>query len=387
MKTEAGFDYSSAIDPALQGADLSSGAGTPVSQYQQVRIDSADQAAADRSQQSKGGTHSLFSPLSPLPRPEGYRQLEEDTATHKSFPAKKMKVSELIALGGAIPPTPSSPPSASTLSEITKLYNELYVRGLTLFFESKWYEFKETQTGNPDSAPILHNRQLVALFTSFITNISDIKSTNPADMVYSSHLETCVVWSLASLPSSEPQDTPTRPPNEAPAEDDLIETRNRVHVFETLLSGGTLSSNPLSPSTVACISAGRRSELEFWYQLAQYLLSTHASRSPADVSARENSLGLMRSLLDGRENRDVLYSIAVLREYTAQWDATLNEQTRPSHLDESDPRSKLVVATRFIRDESAFSGGTTNVVRRFADLAYWAFVRPGVNVNTSGRIA
>ena len=89
----------------------------------------------------------------------------------------------------------------------------------------------------------------------------------------------------------------------------------------------------------------------------------------------------MRSLLDGRENRDVLYSIAVLREYTAHWDASYSEQSVPSHLEESDCRSKLAVATRFIRDESTSTGGTTNVVRRFADLAYRAFVRPGVNVN------
>ncbi len=85
--------------------------------------------------------------------------------------------------------------------------------------------------------------------------------------------------------------------------------------------------------------------------------------------------------MDGRENRDVLYSIAVLREYTAHWDASDSEQSVPSHLEESDCRSKLAVATRFIRDESTSTGGTTNVVRRFADLAYRAFVRPGVNVN------
>jgi hypothetical protein len=89
----------------------------------------------------------------------------------------------------------------------------------------------------------------------------------------------------------------------------------------------------------------------------------------------------MRSLLDGRENRDVLYSIAVLREYTAYWDAGSNEQSVPSRLEESDLRSKLAVATRFIRDESTTAGGTTNVVRRFAELAYRAFVQPGVNVN------
>jgi hypothetical protein len=87
----------------------------------------------------------------------------------------------------------------------------------------------------------------------------------------------------------------------------------------------------------------------------------------------------MRAVLDGRENRDVLYSIAILREYTMQFDAALAEHNAPTHLNEMDPRSKLAVATRFMQDEAAKSG-TTNVVRRFADLAYRAFVRPGGNV-------
>ncbi|KAK3352833.1 hypothetical protein B0T25DRAFT_455700 [Lasiosphaeria hispida] len=355
VKTESGFDYSAAIDPALQGADLSSGAGTPASQYQQLKLEGTDQGAGFPS-------------------------------AYKSFPAKKMKVDELIALGGAAPPTPSSPPSAHDVDESARLYHEVYARGLTLFFETKWYEPKSGQTGAPNPILVLRNNpQSTAVFTSFLHNIVDIRSTDPADLVYSSHLETCVVWALASLPfSCALQDMAQRPTDFLPTEDDTLEARNRVYVFETLVSGKTLPSNPLSMPTTNNISTARKHELEFWYHLAQYLLEAHSSLSPSDTAVRENYLGLMRSLLNGRENRDVLYSIAVLREYTAHWDAALNEQTVPSHLEESDPRSKLAVATRFIRDESASTGGTTNVVRRFADIAYRAFVRPGINVNTKG---
>ncbi|KAK0719479.1 hypothetical protein B0H67DRAFT_509797, partial [Lasiosphaeris hirsuta] len=349
VKTESGFDYSAAIDPALQGADLSSGAGTPASQYQQIKLEGADQGAGVRNQPK----------------------------------AKKMKVDELIALGGAAPPTPSSPPSAYDTDESARLYHEVYARGLTLFFETKWYEPKSGQTGASNPVLVLRNNpQSTAVFTSFLHNIVDIKSTDSADLVYSSHLETCVVWALTTLPfSCALQDMTQRPTDFLPTEDDTLEARNRVYVFETLVSGETLRSNPLSMPTTSNISTARKHELEFWYHLAQYLLEAHSSLSPSDGAMRENYLGLMRSLLDGRENRDVLYSIAVLREYTAHWDAAVNEQTVPSHLEESEPRSKLAVATRFIRDESASAGGTTNVVRRFADIAYRAFVRPGVNVN------
>lgn len=169
-------------------------------------------------------------------------------------------------------------------------------------------------------------------------------------------------------------------PHLAPAPDDPWEARGRLQVFEALVSGETLTMNPLTPPNPNDADIRRRNELEFWYNLAKYLLREHSSPSPADVSVRECCLQSMRALLGGLENRDVLYSIAVLREYTRHWDACWNEQTVPSHLDESDARSKLAVATRFIRDESLSTRGTTNVVRRFTDLAYRAFVRPGVNV-------
>ncbi|GAB1318581.1 Negative acting factor [Madurella fahalii] len=351
VKSEPGFDYSTAIDPALQGPDAPSAAGTrPPPQYQQNNAAaSADQATADANQ----------------------------------LRAKKMKVDELIALGGVSPPVAtSSPPPSEILDEITKLYYEVYVPGLTLFFETQWYDFAKNRAMTAYPAAMIHNdKALVSLFASFLQTISAIKSTDPVDMVHSGHLESYVIWSLARLPLSATSTQPQSFPESVPAEDDLREARGRLHVFETLLSGETLACNPLSPPPATNINPLRKSELEFWYHLAKYLLLAHASAEPAHVSARENCLSVMRSLLDGRENRDVLYSIAVLREYTAHWDAAWNEQNVPSHLEESDSRSKLAVATRFIRDESTSTGGTTNVVRRFADLAFRAFVRPGVNVS------
>lgn len=295
-----------------------------------------------------------------------------------------MKLDELIALGGAAPPPPSSPPAADIVDEITRLYHEIYVPGLTLFFETQWYNFaKSPATATNPAAVLLDNQPLVSLFASFVQSIAQVKSTDPRDMAHSGHLETCLVWSLARLPFSASLPQRQQEPECAPAEDDPWEARGRLQVVEALISGETLADNPLSPPPSSTADPLRRSELEFWYHLARYLLQGHASASSADVSVREHCLSVMRSLLAGRENRDVLYSIAVLREYTAHWDALWNEQTVPSHLDESDPRSRLAVATRFIRDESVSTGGMTNVVRRFAGLAYRAFIQPGVNVDRS----
>ncbi|KAK4244880.1 hypothetical protein C7999DRAFT_43510 [Corynascus novoguineensis] len=351
IKTEPSYDYSTAIDPALQGADTAGSVGT----------------RAPRSQQSNVAANAGHA-----------------IGDSNDLRAKKMKVDELVALGGAPPRPPNAPASPEMLSEITSLYYEVYSPGLTMFFETRWYDFKNRATTANPTAIIHNNPALVSLFASFIQSISKVKSTDPADLAPSDVLESSVVWSLARLPLSMSLAQRPQCSDSAPAEDDPWEACGRLQVFETLLTGETLTANPLSPPPPSGnIHPLRRNELEFWYQLAKYILRDHSSGSPADFSTREHCLAAMRDLLDGRENRDVLYSIAVLREYTAHWDAFSIEQNVPSHLEESDPRSKLAVATRFIRDESSTAGGTTNVVRRFAEVAYRAFVRPAPNVDRS----
>jgi hypothetical protein len=299
--------------------------------------------------------------------------------THTIHPAKKMKVDELIALGGSAPELSSAPPPSETLDEMTRLYYEVYAPGLAHFFESRWYSFAN-KVDAANSTTLLHgNQALVSVFASFIQTISKIKSTDPADMVSSGHLESSVIWSLARLPLSAALAQRQLHPGTAPAEDDGWEARGRFQVFQALLEGENLMSNPLTPPHAASIDPVRRNEFEFWFQLGNFLLQATSSSGHDDIRARERCLHSMRSLLDSRENRDVIYSIAVLREFTRHWDAIHNEQNVPQRLEESDPRSRLAVATRFIRDESTATG-TTNVIRRFSELAYRAYVRPGVNV-------
>jgi hypothetical protein len=85
----------------------------------------------------------------------------------------------------------------------------------------------------------------------------------------------------------------------------------------------------------------------------------------------------MRSLLDGRENRDVLYSIAVIREMTPKY-ACMDPNTMPQYLNETDPRCRFVVASKFITNEAQADGGSTNVIRRFSRIAVHAHINPGV---------
>lgn len=207
-----------------------------------------------------------------------------------------MKVDELLALGDTPPQASTAPPSPEMLTEITKLYNEVYSPGLSLFFETRWYDFAKprTMTTNPAAAMLHNNQSLVSLFTSFIQTISKIESTNSEDMISSGHLESSVIWALACLPLSIPFTQCQQHPQFAPAEDDLEEARGRLQVFEALLSGETLAVNPLSPPPTGNIHPLQRNELQFWYQLATYLLQENASALPASVSRREGCLAVMR---------------------------------------------------------------------------------------------
>ena len=151
--------------------------------------------------------------------------------------------------------------------------------------------------------------------------------------------------------------------------------------------GTLVRTNDTSAVTnLADAPATRRGELDFWHHLDGDVVQAHTSAATAGQEARQRCLDRMRSLLDGRENRDVLYSIAVLREYAPTCDAALDGQSQARQAPyEGDARGKLAIATRYIRDQSALMGGTTNVARRLCDVAYQAYIRPGYNIDTASR--
>ena len=292
---------------------------------------------------------------------------------------KKMKVDELVALGGPAPPASQSLPSKEVVDEIIKVYYQIYVPGLTAFFETSWFNFRPD--GHNPISILSHNTALMNLLASFLAAAaSPVKVADAARMAAPGIMESRVVWNLTSLAYTVP--AATNPATDEPlAADNAAEARNRVSVFDTLLSGAYLINNP-------CIPPPRRGdvhrirEAEFWYYLAEYLRIGEPQPHATGASQRQRDAALtrIRNLLDGRENRDVLYSIAVLRELAPRYPAGY-ENSLPQHLDEGDPRNRLAVAAQFIRDEARTPGGTTNVVRRFAELAAKAFVSPGVNVS------
>ncbi|KAK8149654.1 hypothetical protein G3M48_006082 [Beauveria asiatica] len=291
-------------------------------------------------------------------------------------PRPKMKIHQIIDSLGPTPTPPQVPASEETFSEITKVYHEMYATALAAFFETTWYYFAENGIMSfPKHPPLLEQ------MASFLKVLEAVKANDHTQMAYSGILETRIVWELACTAFQTPERSNAAMRVNLPPEGDSAEARSRLQVVDTLLCGDYLPNNPLSPP-VADSDAQRTRQFDFWYNLADFIRHRDHPESPQAQQAREEVLGRMRRLLDGRENRDVLYSIAVVRHLSPRFGPNYGTSL-PQHHDETDPKSRLAVASKFIMDEAQVTGGTTNVVRRISDIACRAFVNPGVNIARS----
>ncbi|KAI1154035.1 hypothetical protein F4825DRAFT_223780 [Nemania diffusa] len=319
----------------------------------------------------RGGGPS-FVPLHPTSSHTTQSPYMERTPAYSGISVRKMKVQELVAIGNAVPPSVDAPLSQEKLLEVQDLYEQVYAPGLEKFFETDWY------LKPYGSNALASNPRVQEVLAAFLESLSSTTTNDVAGMAYSANLEFRVVWELATLVYST--EYKVNLGHGLPATDDGNEARNRAAVFETLLSGEFLDHNPLRAplETADATLYHRNRELRFWHSLAEFLLIR--DQSTLDMTPRRDMiLAQLRELLDGRENRDVLYSLTIIRAFTHNFPPDF-ESTLPPHLDEGDPKSKLAVARKFIQDEARVTGGTTNVVRRFSELGVRAFIAPAYNI-------
>jgi len=283
--------------------------------------------------------------------------------------ARKMRVDELINIEGLAPPALDGMLTAEQVNECRELYEQVYAPGLESFFEAKWYIMA------PGYDALASDASVNEVMIGFLNTVRNLDPHDTNGMQYSASLEFRVVWDLARLVTRV--ETNAHPGADLPAIDDAHEIKNRVNILEVLLSGEYLEHNPLRmpPSDG---DYHRIREYRFWYFLAEFL-RIKKPETPNMTAQKTHALSMLRELLDGRENRDVLYSLVVIRDLAPKFPPDF-ENNLPPHLDESDPKSKLAVARKFIQDESQVAGGTTNVVRRIAELGVRAFILPGGNI-------
>ncbi|TAQ88480.1 hypothetical protein B7494_g3189 [Chlorociboria aeruginascens] len=354
------FDYTSAIDPALEAA-APPNATTQFTQPGMPNFrEDLKRELQSASPYSSGASHSphLRGGASSFVPPSSVASTEEDAA-YTTSPAKQT-INDLLALGG---PAPNSSPTDVTqvpqkLEEIKHLFYSIYAPGLENFLETKWFSLK----GLPK---LITTTPLLDQFGTLIDQFAKTAPNDVKAITYTSSLEARVVWSLASMVHSSDANEIKIESKGAPHNEDPVEAGHRLTVFENLLTGKAATTNPLTKPVPRSADHHKSREMEFWYTLANFVcLQDDDPSSPKRV---DDTLSALRNLLDGRENRDVLYSIAVVRALSPRI-SEYTDQNTPLHFDESDNRSKLLIAKKFIADEG-HGAGTTNVIRRLCELA------------------
>lgn len=158
--------------------------------------------------------------------------------------------------------------------------------------------------------------------------------------------------------------------NDLELNDGVQDAASRLDIFERLVTGEyadneTLPTTEASNGTVLDDQLKRR-EREFWRLMNTFL----TVRDDEASSAKEidDTLSSCRSLLDSRENRDVIYSIAIVRHVGQRMAEFPDNLPHPVNNDEHDARNKLSVAKAFIENE-AEGKGTNQVIQRLCGMA------------------
>jgi hypothetical protein len=221
---------------------------------------------------------------------------------------------------------------------------------------------------------LLGDKSLIDQFAGLLQQFAKTPQHDPKEIAYTSSVEARVVWALANMVRTTAADLNGIKGGGGlvPSVDDPLEANHRLTVFEALLTGQVATVNSLTQPVPGSTDHHRLRELEFWFTLGNFVCLPYEETSSAKEI--DDTLSALRNLLDGRENRDVLYSIAVVRaighrvsEYT--------ESDTPLHFDESDNKSKLLVAKKFVVDEGS-GAGTTNVIRRLCELSARSWQTP-----------
>jgi len=234
--------------------------------------------------------------------------------------------------------------------EVADFYAFHYAPGLDALLETNWY----TAHGLPhlQSNPELHD------FVADCTRQFRAATDNPAMTNQIRSLEARLVWQLAKMPRSSSIQ---------------FDVGTRVDTLENLLTGHFLEPNRIPPPPSPEQDDVQHSRALFWYNLALFTAARDDHRDPAAHRQINDSLAVMRRILNMFENRDVLYSFAVGR-YIGGRMPGFHPMERPivaPSPDAQDEVNKLKVAVHFVEQED--QKGTTQVIQRVCSMALRAW--------------
>ena len=230
---------------------------------------------------------------------------------------------------------------------------------------------------------LLHDKRLCEQYATLISRFS-FNPSAPPDFhatALTQSLEASVVWSTMALcrqVAANPHPTNGQV-NFLEANDGVHDAAKRLEIFEHLVSNQYLDSEPLpqpenTRNGTMLDDQLKYREREFWRLIGKFL----TLRDDEASSAKEidDALSSCRSLLDSRENRDVIYSIAIVRHVGQRIAEFPDHMEQPASNDEQDAKTKLYVAKKFIEAE-ATGKGTNQVIQRLCGMAVrsWGVAR------------
>lgn len=255
-----------------------------------------------------------------------------------------------------------------------QIWSTVYAPGIDKFLETTWYVSR-------GEANLLANQKLCEQFVSLIYRFQAIPQNDPNYPLYLAatySLEAKVIWQMISMcrAVARPVKSEGAPEPEVPMEDvknGVNDAVTRLEIFEALVTGEYLSSDNAPPSTDENKSNGtalgdqfKTRELQFWNLTHTFLTIRDDEASAAKEI--DDTISSARSLLDSRENRDVIYSIMIARHIGARIAEFPDNLPQPTSNEEADNKNKLHVAKRFIEDE-ANGKGTNQIVQRLCGMA------------------
>ena len=278
---------------------------------------------------------------------------------------------DLLAINGVPPPLPAPPASVSpaTYDEIKAVYNTVYAPGMDKFLETQWF----TRRG---LSHLLRDARLCEQFATLIGRYAPLPAQGPEQFhinAVTQSLEATVVWAMLNLCRvvANAPNTTNGQVNYLEVNEGVHDAARRLEIFETLVLGQYLDVEPFASleatrNGTALADQLKHREREFWRHMHTFL----AIRDDEASSAKEidDTLAKCRSLLDSRENRDVIYSIAIARHLGQRMAEFPDNLQQPTINDEGDARTKLFVAKKFIEDEAAVKG-TNQVIQRLCGMA------------------
>ncbi len=383
------YDYATAIDPALEASGPSQmpGPPAPFDGSQGFRSDlkrglgsaSPYSSGASETQNLRGGATPVQTMNTAQAPPINGTGFMRTSSAHTGSPAKRIKIDDLLSVGGAMPPSlaPSNEHGNSIApalyDEIRNLYNNVYAPAIDKFLETRWFQTRGL-------ARLLHDYKLCELFAALLHRFHNARADDRDATTLTQNVEARVIWSLMTMCRSAGLTNGLKGQidNDMDSEG-LGEAVKRLDIFETLVSGHHMDVIPLAPpdrsrSGASHYEQQKFREREFWFLIAQFL--TLRDDEASSAKQIDDTLTTCRALLDSRENRDVIYSIAIVRHIGQRYPEFPDNVQQPIGNDEQDAKAKLYVAKKFIEDE-AQGKGTTQVIQRLCGVAMksWTVTR------------